>query len=864
MFKNVGRNHVWRSPKLVVLAAGAFSLLFAIFLTSGAGAYSFGPTVTGLGPEQTAFDYSADHCAPDDWDIPDEPARAFKDDRGRVQLHFTAFPVRRNIGSDLNVASSVGHHDCTVVLNSAQNSDPSKYDDFSWIAAPYTTDGRNVYSLLHHEYRAWLYGQCAPPNGDTTACWYNSINLATSTNSGDLFTHTAAPSHLVASQPDRWVNQTGPYGVFSPSNIVKKVPDDGYYYNIVRAKEPAKSDISCVMRTKNLADPTSWRAWDGYAYWTRFVNPYTYPFTPTDTRAGHLCKDVGGNLVTGVSEGLTYNTYFQKYLLIGSYGGTTPGFYYSLSDDLIRWTPPKLLLSRETAQSYVCGDPDPVRDPSLLDPASSSRNFETTGRDPYVYYKILHTNGSCSFGPDRDLLRIPIRFTGTVPVASFTATPAAPVIGAGVTLNASATTDPGGNPITSYEWDLDGNGTYETSSGSNPVKTTSFTRARSGNTALRVTDSEGFQDIVVRQFNVNAQINFQPNSVPTPAGYTKDTGAAFNSGRGFGWVRQDSLSSSSHVNLDLTPNTVDRDPSDSDSYSQRLDTLLFMQYPTNGSSQTAVRTPGAWEMALACGAYRVTVTVGDSRYVASPSDPADSSTHRINVEGEAVIAAFQPTSSVRFRTATTVVPVCDGRLTIDAIGGTNTKLNSVTVTRVARKINFQPFAAPKPTDYAKDSGKSFNLAKRGYGWVRQDSLAGTHVNLDLSPNTIDRDPADTDSYDQRLDTILFMQYPTNGSSPTAVRTPGAWEMLLPCGTYNVTVTVGDSRFVTGSGDPADTSTHRINIEGVNAIAGFVPTSGTRFQTATKTVNACDGRLTIDATGGTNTKLVSVDVTLASY
>jgi hypothetical protein len=860
MLGRVGRQHAWRQ-KFVVLALGAFSLLSALFFASTAHAYSFGPDITSLGAEQTAFDYSADHCAPDDWDIPDQPARAFKDDRGRVQLYFTAFPARRNIGSDLNVASSVGHHDCTVLMNSAQNSDPSKFDDFSWITAPYTNDGHTVYGLVHDEYRAWLYGSCTPPNGDTTKCWYNAVTLATSTNSGDLFTHATAPNHLVASMPDKWVNGTGPYGIFSPSNLIKKVPDDGYYYNIVRGKEPGKPDISCLMRTRNLADPKSWQAWDGTAFRIRFVNPYTYTPTSTDPRSSHVCKDVGGGLVTGVSESLTYNTYYKKYMLVGGFGGATPGFYFSLSDDLINWTIPKLLLTRETAQSWQCGDPDPVRDPSVLDPASTARNFDTVGRDAYVYYKILHTFGGCSFGPDRDLLRVPFRFNGTVPVASFTATPNPAVMGNTVTFNASGTTDPGGNPIAYYEWDLDGNGKFETTT-SNPVITNTFSLPRSGKVGLRVTDSEGFQDIVEKPFAVNAKINFQPSSAPTPSGYTKDTGAAYSSTRGYGWVRQDSLSSATHTALDLTPNTVDRDPNDTDSYDQRLDTLLFMQYPQNGSNPNAVRTPGAWELALPCGMYKVTVTVGDSRFVSNPTDPADISSHRIRAEGQ-LFVAFQATSTKRFQTGSLILPVCDGRLTIDAIGGTNTKLESVDVTQVDRKVNFQPASTPKPAGYAKDTGAAFSDT-RSFGWVRQDSLSGLRTPLDLTPNTVDRDLSDTDSFDQRLDTLLFMQYPQGGSNQSAVRTPGAWEIKVPCGVYAVTVAVGDSRYAPTSGDPADVSTHRINIEGTNAIAGFQATSSTRFQTATKTVPVCDGRLTIDAIGGTNTKIEYVDAVLTGF
>jgi hypothetical protein len=89
-------------------------------------------------------------------------------------------------------------------------------------------------------------------------------------------------------------------------------------------------------------------------------------------------------------------------------------------------------------------------------------------------------------------------------------------------------------------------------------------------------------------------------------------------------------------------------------------------------------------------------------------------------------------------------------------------------------------------------------------------------------------------------------------------------MALPCGTYDVTVSVGDSRYRPGSADPGDSSVNRINIEGVNAIAGFTPTDANRFQSATRTVRVCDGRLTIDAIGGTNTKINYVEVAFAGF
>jgi hypothetical protein len=897
MFGPVGRMSARRGILAVLL--GGFLLLAAAFaLPSVAGAYTCGPTLT-CGTETTVFDYKnettggfIDAC--ETWDIPDQPARAFKDDQNRVHLHFDIASNKfiRNIGTSLDDASkSINdgqgrRHDCAVPNGiSGGQPNPALFDDYEWLTATYTLDGHTIYGLMHEEFRGWQvpqpwYCDLGQYGNDTTKCWYNALVLYVSTNSGDWFDRywqtnplcCPPPGHLVASVPYQWVNGTGPYGFFSPSNIVSKkdpVTNTTYYYNIPRAKEPSKTDISCLLRTSNLADPTSWRAWGGSSFDVRFINPYQEtPANPSD----HMCADVGGNVMTGASESLTYNTYFGKWMLIGAFGGGSPGFYYSLSDDMIHWTSPTLLMSRTTQQSYTCGDPDPVRDPSVLDPTSTlnadgqaSRNYETVDQDAYLYYVALPLQGGCSFTDNRDMLRIPVHFTGTVPAASFTASTNPPLIGNSVTLDASGTTDPSSNPITGYAWDLDGDGYYETSSGSNPIKTTTFTRVQSGTVGLRVTDSEGLQDIYIKHLNVDGKMNMQPNNAPVPSTYAKEIGSAWTDAQGYGWVRQDSLGNATHTPLNLTGNTVDRDKADTDSYAQQLDTLMFMQYPTDGNRRKADPTPGAWEMAVPCGLYTVTVSAGDSRYRPNSRDPGEQSVNQVNIEGQAAISGFVPTSQNRFQTATRTLPVCDGKLTIDAIGGTNTKLNYVEVTRgEPAKVNFQPDNEPQETGYGKDTGAAWSDT-RGYGWVRQDSLsANTHVPLDLTPNAWDRDHNDADSYSQKQDTLLFMQYPANGFIQTAVRTPGAWEMSLPCGTYDVTVSVGDSRYRPTSTDPGDSSVNRINVEGVNAISGFVPTSANRFQTATKTVRVCDGRLTIDAIGGTNTKLNYVDVSFVGF
>ena len=155
------------------------------------------------------------------------------------------------------------------------------------------------------------------------------------------------------------------------------------------------------------------------------------------------------------------------------------------------------------------------------------------------------------------------------------------------------------------------------------------------------------------------RINFQPETTSPPSGYTRDWGQPYDAGRGFGWVAQ-----GSSTPVSLVGQTRERVTASE----LRLDTLIQVQMPTG--------TTGRWEHAEADGTYDVTVSAGDPSYL--------DSTHRVQVEGTLAINNFAPTSGNRTRQATVRVSVTDGRLTLDMAGGTNTKLNYVDITPVAR------------------------------------------------------------------------------------------------------------------------------------------------------------------------------------
>ncbi|PPS41412.1 Ig-like domain-containing protein [Chroococcidiopsis sp. TS-821] len=210
------------------------------------------------------------------------------------------------------------------------------------------------------------------------------------------------------------------------------------------------------------------------------------------------------------------------------------------------------------------------------------------------------------------------------------------------------------------------------------------------------------------------KVNFQPNAANLPSGYIKDSGAAFSNARGYGWVK-----SGTRTPLNIAQFARDRNRPGVD---QRIDTLLHMQYFNNPAA--------AWEIAVPNGTYSVTVSVGDGP---NPNGVYDSK-HTIRVEGVTAIDKFQSTPQQEYKLETVTVNVNDGRLTIDAIGGTNTKINFLEI------FNVTPGKHPTVTGFAVDrdpQGKAYlntsinvdiALAQSGIG-VEPTSLNSSTVKL---------------------------------------------------------------------------------------------------------------------------------------
>ena len=481
------------------------------------------------------------------------------------------------------------------------------------------------------------------------------------------------------------------------------------------------------------------------------------------------------------------------------------------------------------------------------------------------------------------------------------------------TVTIDATDEAGGSGVASKSYTLNGGNATAYSTpltlgvGTHTIVATATDVA--GNISLPVTKTINVVSGTTPTFS--KKVNFGLATTATPAGYVADTGLAYDAARSYGW---ETLSGAA---LDKSAEARERGVLTD----KRLDAFVHIARPTT--------TEGRWQLDVPNGTYNVTVSVGDPSYT--------DSVHIVRAEGTGIIN-FTPTAATPHQSVTASVTVADGKLTLDQVGGTNTKINYVdvvsatasgdatkptvtvtpsgttdasgnyvntaaitiaatdnaggsgvasvsytldggaataytapfnvgvgshaivaTATDVAgnislpvtktvnvvtgggtpsfdKKFNFQPPSSATPAGYIAETGLTYS-ATRGYGW---ESLTGA------ANNTTDEARERNLVADKRLDTLIIMQL--------AGATEGRWQLDVPNGTYNLTGAVGDPSTTAG--------TQVLRAEGTQIIS-YTPTSSAPQKVFTATVTVADGKLTIDAVGGTSTKIAYLDVVSTS-
>ena len=341
-------------------------------------------SVTLSGRSEIVFDTTRDGCTPDD--MPDVNPRAYRDATGAIvmfALHASNHPLRGPDFDHLKI-------DCHQALGSPGDPDPAHYADLNFVTATWTSDGRTVAALVHHEYHADQFHRCRA-SGDL-ACWYNTIVAYMSTDGGLDFTRTTPL--VVAAAPFRQDVEQGRHrGFFNPSNIV--TDRKAFYALISTTGWTGQPFGSCLFRTSDPAKGGSWRAFDGHDFSIRYEDPYKVS-NPRPKACATIDPFVSpvGSIVRHQTSGLWIAT-TQAHA-----GAAFPvdGLYYATSRDLLHWGAPRLLLPGKTLYNDLCGaGPSIINYPAMLDPKSASRNFDEVGDHPDLLFTTM-TIANCATG----------------------------------------------------------------------------------------------------------------------------------------------------------------------------------------------------------------------------------------------------------------------------------------------------------------------------------------------------------------------------------------------------------------------------------------------------------------------------------
>jgi hypothetical protein len=275
-----------------------------------------------------------------------------------------------------------------------------------WIQATYTFDGKHVFGLASQELTEIVKEKTGcDPRSSPGHCWLGSIVAVESNDMGQTFNPVPQDRVIVASLGGVYdISWKTRYGYFTTSNIVMK---DGYFYAFMFAQGEGVQPLgNCLLRTDKLSDSTSWRAWDGQGF-NVVPRPNGSVITPCEPVAPHVLSHEVRSLTFITSAKVWVATFTNRAKLAGDVD-PVPGFYMSTSTNLINWTPVSRIMEAPTRPRYDSFD-ILTSYPSIIDPESKSRNFETIdGSNPLLFYTVHNLrNGQGTM--NRDLVYVPLR-----------------------------------------------------------------------------------------------------------------------------------------------------------------------------------------------------------------------------------------------------------------------------------------------------------------------------------------------------------------------------------------------------------------------------------------------------------------------
>jgi hypothetical protein len=369
--------------------------LLALFVNSTAQAQTSDDSSKGRhliaisGPEELVLSHTDMTCGPNGGigDRTDMAVSAFRRKDGSVVV---LAGNQRNYFLEGSSVDTARRTSCANLVPEINDPDPSKFLARRWLVALHAVNYDTVLGFVHNEYHGGEFfpDRCIKTSQHNFECWYASVTLVRSRDGGFSFEVPAPPGNVLAAPPFKF--EVGKKRVDASTPKVVGNPNDGFVYVMISYRD-LNRDIrtyQCLLRgSGNKLD--DWRAWDGHDFTIDMRSPYLVARGP----------DCAAVLPYNIHS-VRYVPALKQFVALGVRGRRV---VYTFSHDLIAWSRPQTLTEVTRKQTRRSGDPLARDYFSLLDPSSSSINFDTLEGRPYLYF-VQYTEDRRR----RDLYRVPL------------------------------------------------------------------------------------------------------------------------------------------------------------------------------------------------------------------------------------------------------------------------------------------------------------------------------------------------------------------------------------------------------------------------------------------------------------------------
>lgn len=341
--------------------------------------------------------------------VVDEQMHAFRRDDGKVQLFASDRFNFSIVGNSLDKVELDG---CRKVYEYPRwSSNPADFRGYQWFIGAFKEASGKIVGFVHNEFHGERFLNPRPAVCTTAKplnCWYGSTLTAETSDGGRTFVPATGPSNVLATLPIPFTPGGGHLGYADPA-ISRGPKGDNFIYLFIGVTAPndkltgqaltrTGGSGSCVMRG-NGTNPSGWRMWGGSAFDVTTANPYA----PKAADAGdHRCQLV----LPFRAKTVKYLPGHDIFIALGEFPREQQ-IVYAASSDLVHWSDPKVLGSYAQKMAWTPGQSAPSEYFSLLDPSSSSRNFDTLESRPYLYFQELVISNGRRTGFDR-IVRVPL------------------------------------------------------------------------------------------------------------------------------------------------------------------------------------------------------------------------------------------------------------------------------------------------------------------------------------------------------------------------------------------------------------------------------------------------------------------------